>query len=199
MGRNGRIWLLWKNSAQIQVEKLSEQFIHCTLSDGTSDFKSKLTLCMPRMTVLRELNFGDFNNVLSSEDRLGSSVLPGETQDFQACIDTLELTALKAIGCHYTFCNKQQGSSRVYSKIDWAFGNFPWMTAYSHVDTDYLGSGISDHSPILIQSVPPPPNSNPKPFRLFKTVLNHPDFGRLIDEDWQKQVRGTTMERLWQN
>lgn len=55
-------------------------------------------------------------------------VLPGETQDFKDCIDTLELTALKAIGCHYTFCNEQQGNSRVYSKIDWAVGNCRWMT-----------------------------------------------------------------------
>ncbi|KAH0646567.1 hypothetical protein KY284_034451 [Solanum tuberosum] len=121
----------------------------------------------------------------------------GETQDFQDCIDTLELTALKTIGCHYTFCNKQQGNSRVYSKIDWVFGNLCWMTTHGHVEDDYLGAGISDHSPIRIQMCPPP-YSNPKPFKLFKTVLNRPDFGRLVDESWQKQTRGTAMVRLWQ-
>ncbi|KAH0642061.1 hypothetical protein KY290_033665 [Solanum tuberosum] len=126
-----------------------------------------------------------------------SPVLPGETQDFQDCIDTLELTALKTIGCHYTFCNKQQGNSRVYSKIDWVFGNLCWMTTHGHVEDDYLGAGISDHSPIRIQMCPPP-YSNPKPFKLFKIVLNRPDFGRLVDESWQKQTRGTAMVRLWQ-
>ncbi|KAK6789553.1 hypothetical protein RDI58_013353 [Solanum bulbocastanum] len=65
-------------------------------------------------------------------------MLPGETQDFQDYIDMLKLTALKAIGYHYTFCNKQQ--------------------------VDYLGAGIFDHSPILIQ-VCPPLYSNPMPFR----------------------------------
>lgn len=102
MGRNGRIWLLWKNSVQIHIEKLSEKFIHRTLSDRTSDFKSKLTVVyakndsptraqlwlefigIRRLTHECWIIAGDFNNVLSSEDRLGSHVLPGETQDFQA-------------------------------------------------------------------------------------------------------------------
>ncbi|KAG5586206.1 hypothetical protein H5410_046640 [Solanum commersonii] len=70
------------------------------------------------------------------------------------------------------------------------------MTTHGHVEVDYLGANISDHSPMLIQ-VCPPPYSNPKPFRLFKIVLNHPDFGRLVDKSWQKQTRGTTMVRLW--
>ncbi|KAH0754771.1 hypothetical protein KY290_025041 [Solanum tuberosum] len=160
------------NSAQIQVEKLTKQFIHCILSDSASYFKSKLTVVyvkndsptraqlwleligMGRLTQEFLIITGDFNNVLSSRDRLGSPVLPGETQDFQNCIDTSEITALKATG---------------------------------YVKVDYLGAGISIHSPILIQ-VCPPPYSNPKPFKLFKTMLNHPDFGRLVDESWQKRT-----------
>lgn len=31
----------------------------------------------------------DFNNVLTSEDRIGSPVLPGENQAFQGCIGAL--------------------------------------------------------------------------------------------------------------
>ncbi|KAH0672812.1 hypothetical protein KY284_023899 [Solanum tuberosum] len=140
--------------------------------DSASYFKSKLTVVyvkndsptraqlwleligMGRLTQEFLIITGDFNNVLSSRDRLGSPVLPGETQDFQNCIDTSEITALKATG---------------------------------YVKVDYLGAGISIHSPILIQ-VCPPPYSNPKPFKLFKTMLNHPDFGRLVDESWQKRT-----------
>ncbi|KAK6779946.1 hypothetical protein RDI58_022130 [Solanum bulbocastanum] len=57
------------------------------------------------------------------------------------------------------------------------------MTTHSNVEADYLGADISDHS--LIQ-VCPLPYSNPKPFKLFKTVLNHPDVGTLANESGQK-------------
>ncbi|KAK6776101.1 hypothetical protein RDI58_027102 [Solanum bulbocastanum] len=57
------------------------------------------------------------------------------------------------------------------------------MTTQAHVEADYPGASIYDHSPILIQ-VCPPRYLNPKPFRLFKTVLNHTDFGRLVNESW---------------
>lgn len=49
---------------------------------------------------------GDFNIVLSSEDRIGSVVTQAEVEDFKDYTGYLQLTPLKDKGCHCTFCNK---------------------------------------------------------------------------------------------
>ncbi|XP_059306536.1 uncharacterized protein LOC132057978 [Lycium ferocissimum] len=126
---------------------------------------------------------GDFNNVLSSKDRLRSPITLSETQEFRDCIDALQLTPLKSTGWHFTFCNKQQDNSRVYSKIDWVFGNLQWLQSYGHVEAEFLNPGVSDHSPILIQ-FRPQVNIHPKPFKLFSTVMNHPDFATILSNVW---------------
>lgn len=41
---------------------------------------------------------GDFNNVLSYEDRIGSPVTVAEVQGFKGMIDDLQLTPLRAKG-----------------------------------------------------------------------------------------------------
>lgn len=42
------------------------------------------------------LLLGDFNVVLSSDDRIRSAVTQQETQDFKECVDQYKLTSLEA-------------------------------------------------------------------------------------------------------
>lgn len=42
------------------------------------------------------LVYGDFNNVLYSEDRIGGSVTQAETQGFKELLDRLQFTPLKS-------------------------------------------------------------------------------------------------------
>lgn len=120
MAYNGRVWLLWKDHIQVQVLVVHEQFIHCKISDTTNPFTTYNTVVyaknesQQREDLWRELAqiggtiqeawllSGDFNKVLTTDDRLGSPVIPEETQAFQDCIDTLQLTTLKQIGWHFT-------------------------------------------------------------------------------------------------
>lgn len=46
---------------------------------------------------------GDFNNVLSSEDRIGSPVTEAEIKEFKDVINDLQLTPLRSKGWHYTW------------------------------------------------------------------------------------------------
>ncbi|XP_049397279.1 uncharacterized protein LOC125861414 [Solanum stenotomum] len=142
MAYNGRVWLLWKDHIQVHILVVHEQFINCKISDKTSPFSSYFTVVyaknesQQREDLWRELVqiggiiqeawllTGNFNNVLTTDDRLGFPVMQEETQAFQDCIDTLQLTTLKQIRWHFTFCNKQHDVNRVYSKIDWVMGNF---------------------------------------------------------------------------
>ncbi|XP_070009144.1 uncharacterized protein [Nicotiana sylvestris] len=64
----------------------------------------------------------------------------------------MQLTPLRTKDCFFTWCNKQNANDRVYSKIDWAFGNFNWTKDYRHVEADFLEPGVSDHSPLKIKA-----------------------------------------------
>lgn len=39
---------------------------------------------------------GDFNAILSSDDRMGTHITPSEIQDFRNCVDHLQLIPLTA-------------------------------------------------------------------------------------------------------
>ncbi|KAH0706307.1 hypothetical protein KY285_010810 [Solanum tuberosum] len=67
---------------------------------------------------------------------------------------------------------------------------------YGHVEAEFLNPGVPDHSLILIQVNTRPP-SRPKPFRLFKSILDHPDFSRILSVLWSGKVVGTRMFQLW--
>ncbi|KAM3270543.1 hypothetical protein P3S67_028745 [Capsicum chacoense] len=152
---NGRIWLIWKTSVKIHVLKVSDQFIHCLVENIGSQSSTYLTvICTMEEISKREelwsellqhtlmpsnpwVLCGDFNNVLHSEDRMGTPATASETQGFQNLIDVLQFTPLRSKGWQFTWCNKEEGSNRVYGKIDWALGNYDWIQI-GHVEDEFL-------------------------------------------------------------
>ncbi|XP_070013353.1 uncharacterized protein [Nicotiana sylvestris] len=111
---NERIWILWKAHIQVQIILITDQFIHCLIEDTSTQFKTHLSVIYAQndghqrenlWRDLRQINIpaheiwllsGDFNNVLSSEDRIGSPVIAVEIQGFKDVIDTLQLTPFRA-------------------------------------------------------------------------------------------------------
>ncbi|KAK6773770.1 hypothetical protein RDI58_029008 [Solanum bulbocastanum] len=61
---------------------------------------------------------------------------------------------------------------------------------YGHVEAKFLNTRVCDHSPILIHVNTRPP-SRQKPFRLFKTIMDNPDFSRILLVVWSGKVAGT--------
>ncbi|KAJ8423159.1 hypothetical protein Cgig2_026192 [Carnegiea gigantea] len=91
---------------------------------------------------------GDFNAILSHKDRIGGTkVLDKEIEEFQQCTEATSLTEMRSFGSYFTWTNKQ---------------------------VEYLPMGLSDHTPMLLQS----PNC-PKPtntFRFCDMWIKDPEF-----------------------
>lgn len=87
---------------------------------------------------------GDFNSVLSTENKLGSQVAPGETQEFRDFVKTMHLTPIRFKGFYFLFYNKQEQAHRVYSRIDWNSGNYQWLQMCGTLEVKYLAPGISN-------------------------------------------------------
>ncbi|XP_019228498.1 PREDICTED: uncharacterized protein LOC109209643 [Nicotiana attenuata] len=92
---------------------------------------------------------------------------------------------------------QQDAHARVYSKIDWAFGNFKWMKDYGHVEADCLEPGVSDHSHILVQ-IWERKTIHPKPFKLYMVTMDHKEFRPMVDRIWKQQNEMDPMTSIWQ-
>ncbi|XP_074317907.1 uncharacterized protein LOC141654134 [Silene latifolia] len=71
---------------------------------------------------------GDFNCVLTPAERLGGHTSIAEMDDFQFCLNGCGLVDSPAVGSFFTWNNKQDVATRVYTRLDRALVNSDWTT-----------------------------------------------------------------------
>ncbi|XP_020272640.1 uncharacterized protein LOC109847811 [Asparagus officinalis] len=136
---------------------------------------------------------GDFNSVTSDEEKLGGVTLTdADTQDFTNFIKDCDLSQLKTIGCYYTWNNKQDPVSRVWSRLDRTLANDSWINLYNSSQAEYLLPSFSDHSPALI-TIKEDKIQGKKPFKFFKMWINHDKFLPTVSGIWKTKIRGFKM------
>ncbi|XP_075103570.1 uncharacterized protein LOC142178139 [Nicotiana tabacum] len=71
---------------------------------------------------------------------------------------------------------------------------------YGHIEVVYLNPGVSDHPPILLKCnfAAQQQNLNPRPFKIYQTVLHHPIFSGIVKEVWAHDYRDARMSKTWQ-
>ena len=93
---------------------------------------------------------GDFNNVHNLHKRIGSAVTLEEVEEFRQCLRTCDMNDLSFSTPAYSWSNKQEGESRVCSKIDRVIGNDAWLNVFPNAIISFLPEGCSDHTPCVI-------------------------------------------------
>uniref|UniRef100_A0A803P117 Reverse transcriptase domain-containing protein n=1 Tax=Cannabis sativa TaxID=3483 RepID=A0A803P117_CANSA len=133
----GRVIVAWDPSMYtLDIKKCSAQMIHCiaqpnqntrrfniTFVYGFNDEKGRDMLWQD----LKELQdgimepwmiVGEFNEILSYEERIGRRNHRRPSEKFQECVAHWGMEDLKSSGCFFTWNNKQNPEDRTYSKID---------------------------------------------------------------------------------
>lgn len=119
---------------------------------------------------------GDYNSLLSVNDRLNEApVSEAEIREFADSIKDNNLYHMKSIGAHFTWCNNQEGDSRIHTKIDWCLANQSWMTKFPSVFAEILEKNVSDHAPILIH-IEDILQHKAKLFKFLNVLADHPEF-----------------------
>ncbi|XP_019252913.1 PREDICTED: uncharacterized protein LOC109231732 [Nicotiana attenuata] len=171
---NGRIWIGWK-VANVQVTRNLKNI----QSNG------------PWLII------GDFNSVLHVDDRMnGVPVHQTEITDFQNCIDDIGVGHYTKRGYKFSWSNKRDVDIRIYSHIDWAFGNADWFQQYNGVEAIYMLPGCSDHSSIMINTDVVKLKVK-EPFRLLSTVMQLQEYKEVVQATWSQQIQGHSMYSIW--
>ncbi|XP_020251079.1 uncharacterized protein LOC109828510, partial [Asparagus officinalis] len=212
-----RILILWDpRILDTQIVNISDQQITCAVKsfDGRLDCVISSVYGFNQMEGRKELwadlihiqksignvpwlICGDFNAMTDKDDKLGGVVLSdSDTRDFSNCIADCHLNHMKTLGCFYTWNNKQEVETRVWSRLDRALINDQWISAYNSSYAEYLLPQFSDHSPGLI-SIYEDCLQGKKPFKFFKMWTKHADYLPTVSDIWKTDIQGCAMYSVY--
>ncbi|XP_074299953.1 uncharacterized protein LOC141631143 [Silene latifolia] len=135
----------------------------------------------------------DFNSLLHFNEREGRPVLWSDISDFRDCVDYCGIVDIKGQG-GYTWNNKHEPNSRVFSHLDRFMVNIDWMQQYPECYAYFLPEGLYDHNPCLCYRRAVPQRKHN--FRYFCMWGQDPNFKALIHEKWKSPIAGTAMFKV---
>ncbi|XP_074292053.1 uncharacterized protein LOC141618891 [Silene latifolia] len=212
--KGGRIWVLW-NPLWFEVTFLAygAQFIHMMVVSRTDHKKFLLTMvyAFNGINERQELwNFlkkesgccslpwlwtGDFNAVLSPVERLGGNTTEAEMQQFQDCVSICGMEDLSATGALFTWSNKQDAGSRVYSRLDRIMGNQDWMDNFGEYLAHFHPEGLFDHCPCTLVDRQTDFGGK-KSFKYFNMWGSAEEFKECVSGVWKNTYGGTKMFKV---
>ncbi|XP_074293290.1 uncharacterized protein LOC141620271 [Silene latifolia] len=124
---------------------------------------------------------GDFNIIRSAQEKFSNTPPDhADITEFNACLDVCGLDDLSGSGSEFTWFNKQDPSTRVYSKLDKILTNAKWTLAFTQTSASFLAPTVSDHCPGLLTFYDDP--FPKKQFKFLNCWIDHPDYKHKVRE-----------------
>ncbi|XP_074314305.1 uncharacterized protein LOC141649517 [Silene latifolia] len=209
--KGGRVWLLWRPSLfDVQVQAYDAQFIHAKVT-------SRITLQSFHLTMIYAFNdgqerkvlwqhleqfqtqcsgpwawAGDFNTVVNPAERLGGQTKQSDMDDFIECIAACGMTDIPATGAYYTWTNKQEPQTRVYSRLDRFLINQEWGDLFPDMNAHFHPAGLFDHSPCIVSHTQIGSMKRAS-FKYFNMWGKAPSFSPKVQMVWQQEIPGHKM------
>ncbi|CAK8570896.1 unnamed protein product [Lathyrus sativus] len=212
---NGRIWIYWdERQCDVRVIKCTSQMIHCGIHDVNGVFQTWMTTIYAlnqleqRRKLWEDLKqihdsqqgpwflMGDFNNVTKSMDRIGGNlVTEREFEDLRSLMDYAGLFEKDSTEDYFTWINKHSIGT-IYSKIDHVLGNIDWLQGNIDLKLEILPPSISDHCLLGLNAVKINRAVQTK-FKFTNSVVKISDYHDTVKQNWNKEITGRPMARLW--
>ncbi|XP_074305749.1 uncharacterized protein LOC141640971 [Silene latifolia] len=212
--KGGRVWILWQPSLfDVQILQYDAQFIHTKVHSRVSQHDFYLTMIYAfnegcdRLDLWQKLEVinlnctgpwalvGDFNTVLSPDERLGGNTKQEDMDDFINCMGTCGMTDIASTGALFTWNNKQDYSTRIYSRLDRFLVNQAWLDIYPDMVAHFYPEGLFDHCPCIVSNIKSGATKNAS-FKYFNMWGQAPGFKDKVGEVWGKHYEGYKMFSL---
>ncbi|XP_072969262.1 uncharacterized protein [Typha angustifolia] len=211
-GRVGGILVLWnKELGWVDVAAVSRYAAHLTITLTTGqtwiwttvyasailegqqelweELKNIASINMPWAIM------GDFNAFLSVQEKRcsGEVALGPKGKAFARFVDETGLCDLGYEGIPYTWCNNQQGTRRIWIRLDRALANTEWVSEHPECKVQHLDRGASDHAPLLL-TVPAGTTRSKRPFRFELLWMEYEECQNIVQDTWKRQAGGNPMQ-----
>lgn len=216
---SGRIVVVWDPRVTVMIYDASAQSVTCGISILSENISVTVTFVYgfnlldarrslwSRMVDLHASSpvsthpwavLGDFNQMLRSSHHshhLTSRVDLSGMDEANLALQDAELFEAQAKGLPFTWRNSQDDSP-ISTRIDHAFINQSWSTAFPDSYADFLDPSQSDHAPCLFM-MPSARRRIVKPFKFFHHVIDHPEYAGTVSEAWDcGRISGTAQFKL---
>ncbi|XP_030934127.1 uncharacterized protein LOC115959733 [Quercus lobata] len=131
------------------------------------------------------LLLGDFNELLSSGDKLGGNPLNlRRVQLFKDCLDTYGMVDLGFHGPRFTWVNKREEGHFIQERLDRGFANAEWRSLHPEATIHHLACTHSDHCPVLLKLDDHGLSNLCRHFRFQPMWMSHPLFSEVVTDSW---------------
>lgn len=152
---------------------------------------------MARENSLPWLCIGDFNDLLSPEDKKGRVPHPNWLfTGFRDAILACNLSDIDLEGHKYTWCRSNGASEVVEERLDRAMGTPSWHAKYPNAKLKNLVAAVSDRNPIVLDTNPVIYHRRPRPFRFENKWIKEPDIQNVVDRSWSGFNDFSLLKRL---
>ncbi|XP_050258890.1 uncharacterized protein LOC126703871 [Quercus robur] len=163
-GRSGGLAMLWKEGADVRFKSCSNSHIDMVVCEGNGALPWRATgfyghpdagMRPISWNLLELLNrqcnmpwvvFGDFNEILNSDEKLGWLERDARQMEcFRECLSNCGLFDLGFVGQRFTWCNGRIGDQRTLVRLDRIVANEAWLNMFPEAKVVHRSMAASDH------------------------------------------------------
>jgi exonuclease III len=148
-----------------------------------------------QQNTLPTLMGGDFNILRNSKEKNNDRYCDRWPFLFNAVIDSFDLREIEMSGRQFTWANSLP--TPTYEKLDRVLMSSEWEFKYPMVSIQALDRGVSDHTPLLLDTGSPAFKGKSKKFKLELCWLSCEEFNKKVVEIWNGPTKGRNSVQRW--
>ncbi|WVZ91838.1 hypothetical protein U9M48_037961 [Paspalum notatum var. saurae] len=140
---------------------------------------------------------GDFNILRNSKEKNNERYSERWPFLFNVVIDSFDLREVKLLGRQFTWANSLPNPT--YEKLDRALMSSEWDFKYPLVIIHALDRGVSDHTPLLLDTGTSAFVGCNRQFKLELSWISCEEFNDKVIELWKRPAKGKNSVQRWNN
>jgi exonuclease III len=213
-GSSGGLALLWNDPVEIIIQSYTQNHIDAHIQvlpsrlwrftgfygHPESHRHRESWALLKRLNGMDQLPWlcmGDFNEILTEEERTGEVPgMYGKMQDFNEVVNRCGLIDMGFRGVPFTWDNRRGGEDFVQKRLDRALATASWLEWFSLSSVSHVLCSHSDHVPIMVQLDVSSSYHRPKrrPRKFEEKWALYPECEMIVQEVWAEvTVQGSPM------